>query len=252
MVVSCVCVQAVDGESKTKSAAKLARKTLVGCVHSLCVLRSLSPKDCAVDLQLCAAVLDIAHLYALLSQYYSLKSDGSLYDFYTCGQPPAVSKQVLDLDETLIHSVHMQRLNTAQQCDLKLEIYIDGKLCRFFVYFRPHAQLFLETVAEWFVNHRGLPLHYDGVQGCVSTLRYTLQQQYQLQWCCLGAALRCKIVGTIRSLEVLFVFFTKTISAPFTRPFPTFNNSKGNQRLSTRRYDLVVFTASLKQYVPII
>jgi TFIIF-interacting CTD phosphatase-like protein len=86
---------------------------------------------------------------------------------------PVVSKQVLDLDETLIHSVHMQRLNTAEQCDLKLEIYIDGKLCRFFVYFRPHAQLFLETVAEWFVNYRV-------VRCCVSTLRYTLQQQYQL------------------------------------------------------------------------
>lgn len=52
---------------------------------------------------------------------------------------------VLDLDETLIHS-RVTRSPSSIACDLQLEVEIDRQMCRFYVHYRPYAELFLQTV----------------------------------------------------------------------------------------------------------
>eukprot|EP00051_Salpingoeca_urceolata_P016384 m.216814 g.216814 ORF g.216814 m.216814 type:complete len:251 (-) comp18661_c0_seq2:100-852(-) len=59
---------------------------------------------------------------------------------------------VLDLDETLIHSQPHSYLRPSPPGpnDLTLDVHIEGVACTFFVNRRPHVDLFLRTVAEWY------------------------------------------------------------------------------------------------------
>eukprot|EP00052_Salpingoeca_macrocollata_P021311 m.182227 g.182227 ORF g.182227 m.182227 type:complete len:280 (+) comp21500_c0_seq2:2182-3021(+) len=53
---------------------------------------------------------------------------------------------VLDLDETLVHSSTMQRHHPHCIIDVELE----SVRCTFFVHYRPHVDLFLQRVSEWY------------------------------------------------------------------------------------------------------
>jgi len=55
-------------------------------------------------------------------------------------------KLVLDLDETLISSSKKHCL----KYDMSVQVYISGTPTTFFVRKRPHVDLFLETVSQWF------------------------------------------------------------------------------------------------------
>ena len=65
---------------------------------------------------------------------------------------------VLDLDETLVHSTSRSNtirgplsLNTnTKQHDLMVEVLIDKHICLYYVYKRPHVDMFLKKVSEWY------------------------------------------------------------------------------------------------------
>lgn len=58
-----------------------------------------------------------------------------------------VKTLVLDLDETLVHSFHSHPI---ARYDMTLRVVIDNTSMKFYVRFRPHVRLFLETVALWY------------------------------------------------------------------------------------------------------
>jgi CTD nuclear envelope phosphatase 1 len=53
---------------------------------------------------------------------------------------------ILDLDETLVHST----IKPVTHHHLTVDVLIDGMTCTFYVIKRPHVDLFLQKVAEWF------------------------------------------------------------------------------------------------------
>ncbi|TPX45356.1 hypothetical protein SeLEV6574_g03909 [Synchytrium endobioticum] len=53
---------------------------------------------------------------------------------------------VLDLDETLIHSTSRGSRNH----DHMIEVLVDKYVCLYYVYKRPHVDLFLQTVSQWY------------------------------------------------------------------------------------------------------
>jgi len=53
---------------------------------------------------------------------------------------------ILDLDETLVHST----IKTVTHHHITVDVMIDGLTCTFYVIKRPHVDLFLKKVAEWF------------------------------------------------------------------------------------------------------
>jgi len=53
---------------------------------------------------------------------------------------------ILDLDETLVHST----IKTVTHHHITVDVAIDGLTCTFYVIKRPHVDLFLQKVAEWF------------------------------------------------------------------------------------------------------
>lgn len=53
---------------------------------------------------------------------------------------------ILDLDETLVHST----IKAVNHHHMTVDVLIDGMTCTFYVIKRPHVDLFLQKVAEWF------------------------------------------------------------------------------------------------------
>jgi len=53
---------------------------------------------------------------------------------------------ILDLDETLVHST----IKAVTHHHITVDVLIDGMTCTFYVIKRPHVDLFLKKVAEWF------------------------------------------------------------------------------------------------------
>jgi len=62
--------------------------------------------------------------------------------------PPHLKRKtlILDLDETLVHST----IKTVAHHHITVDVMIDGLTCTFYVIKRPHVDLFLQKVAEWF------------------------------------------------------------------------------------------------------
>lgn len=70
-------------------------------------------------------------------------------ELYKNISPPANLKRktlILDLDETLVHST----IKNVTNYHITVDVMIDGLTCTFFVIKRPHVDLFLKKVAEWF------------------------------------------------------------------------------------------------------
>lgn len=55
---------------------------------------------------------------------------------------------VLDLDETLVHA----STNFSEDCDFSLRLSISGSPCNFYVFKRPHVELFLEMVSTFLIS----------------------------------------------------------------------------------------------------
>jgi len=62
--------------------------------------------------------------------------------------PPTLKRKtlILDLDETLVHST----IKVVTHHHITVDVLIDGMTCTFYVIKRPHVDLFLKKVAEWF------------------------------------------------------------------------------------------------------
>ncbi|KXS09491.1 hypothetical protein M427DRAFT_64007 [Gonapodya prolifera JEL478] len=62
--------------------------------------------------------------------------------------PPLSERKtlVLDLDETLIHSTS----RGTRESDHVVEVTVERHVCLYYVYKRPHVDLFLRTVAQWY------------------------------------------------------------------------------------------------------
>lgn len=62
--------------------------------------------------------------------------------------PPNLKRKtlILDLDETLVHST----IKAVTHHHITVDVLIDGMTCTFYVIKRPHVDLFLKKVAEWF------------------------------------------------------------------------------------------------------
>jgi len=62
--------------------------------------------------------------------------------------PPNLKRKtlILDLDETLVHST----IKPVTHHHITVDVLIDGMTCTFYVIKRPHVDLFLKKVAEWF------------------------------------------------------------------------------------------------------
>lgn len=70
-------------------------------------------------------------------------------ELYKNISPPANLKRktlILDLDETLVHST----IKNVTNYHITVDVMIDGLTCTFFVIKRPHVDLFLKKVADWF------------------------------------------------------------------------------------------------------
>jgi len=71
-------------------------------------------------------------------------------------------KLVLDLDETLISSSQKHCLIH----DISVQVYLNGSYANFYVRKRPHVDLFLETVSQWFelvIFTASLPVYANAV-----------------------------------------------------------------------------------------
>jgi len=66
----------------------------------------------------------------------------------TISPPPNLKRKtlILDLDETLVHST----IKAVTHHHITVDVLIDGMTCTFYVIKRPHVDLFLKKVAEWF------------------------------------------------------------------------------------------------------
>lgn len=70
-------------------------------------------------------------------------------ELYKTVSPPSNLKRktlILDLDETLVHST----IKAVTHHHITVDVLIDGMTCTFYVIKRPHVDLFLKKVAEWF------------------------------------------------------------------------------------------------------
>eukprot|EP01097_Dermamoeba_algensis_P006134 TRINITY_DN3864_c0_g1_i2.p1 TRINITY_DN3864_c0_g1~~TRINITY_DN3864_c0_g1_i2.p1 ORF type:complete len:231 (-),score=41.57 TRINITY_DN3864_c0_g1_i2:242-934(-) len=84
----------------------------------------------------------------LFSSFFSFFSE--LY-FYFVGNSTAIARRrrktlVLDLDETLIHS----SIRATNRYDFSVEVFVNGVSAIFYVLKRPHLDLFLSKVSNWF------------------------------------------------------------------------------------------------------
>jgi len=76
------------------------------------------------------------------------QKDKKLELYKTITPPPNLKRKtlILDLDETLVHST----IKTVVHHHITVDVMIDGLTCTFYVIKRPHVDLFLKKVAEWF------------------------------------------------------------------------------------------------------
>jgi len=83
-------------------------------------------------------------------QLQQQQKDNKRLDLYRniTAPPPNLKRKtlILDLDETLVHST----IKTVVHHHITVDVVIDGLTCTFYVIKRPHVDLFLKKVAEWF------------------------------------------------------------------------------------------------------
>ncbi|KAL2920375.1 Nuclear envelope morphology protein 1 [Polyrhizophydium stewartii] len=89
---------------------------------------------------------------------------------------------VLDLDETLIHSTS----RGSRRYDFMVEVLIDKHVCLYYVYKRPHVDLFLRKAAEWFkivIFTASMPEYADPVIDWLDGNRTIVSKRYFRQSC---------------------------------------------------------------------
>ncbi|TNN13489.1 CTD nuclear envelope phosphatase 1 isoform 1 [Schistosoma japonicum] len=97
---------------------------------------------------------------------------------------------VLDLDETLIHSVHDGIMRTTVRPgtppDFVLKVFIDHHPVRFSVHKRPHVDFFLNVISQWYelvIYTASLEIYGAGVTELLDNGRHILQRRFYRQHC---------------------------------------------------------------------
>lgn len=97
---------------------------------------------------------------------------------------------VLDLDETLIHSVHDGILRSTVRPgtppDFVLKVDIDHHPVRFSVHKRPHVDFFLNVISQWYelvIYTASLEIYGAGVTEKLDNGRRILQRRFYRQHC---------------------------------------------------------------------
>ncbi|TPP59558.1 Tfiif interacting ctd phosphat [Fasciola gigantica] len=97
---------------------------------------------------------------------------------------------VLDLDETLIHSVHDGILRSTVRPgtppDFVLKVDIDHHPVRFSVHKRPHVDFFLNVISQWYelvIYTASLEIYGAGVTEQLDNGRHILQRRFYRQHC---------------------------------------------------------------------
>jgi len=97
---------------------------------------------------------------------------------------------VIDLDETLIHSVldgmHRPTIKPGTPPDFVLKVNIDHHPVRFSVHKRPHVDYFLDVISQWYeliVFTASLEIYGAGVADHLDNGRHILQRRYYRQHC---------------------------------------------------------------------
>jgi len=120
------------------------------------VWERLSKEDVALSFSLGVAYAWICSIIASVLSLSPLKSRSSK----STEDPIIINKEsiksitptlkrktlILDLDETLVHST----IKPVTHHHLTVDVMIDGLNCTFYVIKRPHVDLFLKKVSEWF------------------------------------------------------------------------------------------------------
>jgi Dullard-like phosphatase family protein len=91
----------------------------------------------------------LEHNNQILQLQQKDKEKDKKLDLHKNVSPPSNLKRktlILDLDETLVHST----IKTVTHHHITVDVVIDGLTCTFYVIKRPHVDLFLKKVAEWF------------------------------------------------------------------------------------------------------
>ncbi|KAI9320402.1 NLI interacting factor [Dichotomocladium elegans] len=100
---------------------------------------------------------------------------------------------VLDLDETLVHSVRLGSLAARQQSKVntsikrkKIEVRDDKQNLLYEVYKRPHVDFFLNTIGQWYkvvIFTASMPEYADPVIDWLDQDRNVISQRYFRQSC---------------------------------------------------------------------
>ncbi|TGZ70671.1 hypothetical protein CRM22_003072 [Opisthorchis felineus] len=127
-----------------------------------------------------------------ITQYQSVKYDivplSPLSKYRLCTLRRKV--MVLDLDETLIHSVHDGTLRPTVRPgtppDFVLKVDIDHHPVRFSVHKRPHVDFFLNVISQWYelvIYTASLEIYGAGVTEHLDNGRRILQRRFYRQHC---------------------------------------------------------------------
>ncbi|KAJ3166780.1 hypothetical protein HK101_011875 [Irineochytrium annulatum] len=105
---------------------------------------------------------------------------------------------VLDLDETLIHST---ATGTGRHHDHVIEVLVEKHVCLYYVYKRPHVDLFLRKVSDWYkvvIFTASMPEYADPVIDWLDPNRELISRRYFRSSCVLRAG-----VGYVKNLEIV-------------------------------------------------
>lgn len=120
---------------------------------------------------------------------------------------------VLDLDETLIHSHHdgvvRQTVRPGTPPDFVLRVTIDHHPIRFFVHKRPHVDLFLECVSQWYdlvIFTASMEIYGAAVADNLDKNRGVLNRRYFRQHCTLDCGSYTKDLSMVNEdLSSVFI-----------------------------------------------
>jgi len=125
-------------------------------------------------------------------------------------------KLVLDLDETLISS-------SQKHCfkhDISVQVNIGGSPANFFVRKRPHVDLFLETVSQWFelvIFTASLSVYADAVLDKLDAKK-TINRRYYRQSCVNKGGLYIKDLQTVcKDLSKVVIVDNSPIAFSFNK-----------------------------------
>ncbi|KAL5963365.1 CTD nuclear envelope phosphatase 1A [Taenia solium] len=120
---------------------------------------------------------------------------------------------VIDLDETLIHSVldgmSRQTTGSGSPPDFVLKMDVDHHPVRFSVHKRPHVDYFLSIISQWYelvIFTASLEIYGAGIADHLDNGRHIFQRRFYRQHCLYDSGSYCKDLSRVSSdLSSIFI-----------------------------------------------